>query len=79
MVTEAGAGSEAFLGKGSPEMATNLRDALFRPPSLPSHLQLPAPFLPAFLAHLGPAMRPQATHSRWLQWGHFQWVLKSPR
>lgn len=23
-------------------------------------------------------MRPQATHSRWLQWGHLQWVLKSP-
>lgn len=24
-------------------------------------------------------MRPQATHSRWLHWGHFQWVLKRPR
>lgn len=23
-------------------------------------------------------MRPQATHSRWLQRGHLQWVLKSP-
>jgi hypothetical protein len=23
-------------------------------------------------------MRPQATHSRWLQWEHLQWVLKSP-
>lgn len=34
---------------------------------------------PAFsLARPAPATRPQATHSRWLQRGHRQWVLKSP-
>ena len=39
----------------------------------------PAPFLPAFSLVLpAPAMRPQATHSRWLQRGHRQWVLNSP-
>ena len=38
-----------------------------------------APFLPAFSLILpAPAMRPQATHSRWLQRGHRQWVLNSP-
>lgn len=39
----------------------------------------PTPSLPAFsLALPAPAMRPQAAHSRWLQRGHLQWVLKSP-
>lgn len=79
VVVVLGLGREAFLERGSQEMARNLRAGRPRPQCLSSHPRALAPFLPVFfLALPAPAMRPQATHSRWLQRGHLQWVLKSP-
>lgn len=72
-------GAEAGAEERQPRNGHRPQSSPSEAPSLPSHLRLPAPFLPAFsLALPAPAMRPQATHSRWLQWGHLQWVLKSP-